>query len=569
MSFFLRRLVTLKAFLWLKAFAAFVLFLLANQASAAQLIDSLPSEMETRWKVCQHFENRVKTCQTQNLPLRTQRYQEDVVFQTFEKQFVLSSDLKKLTFGLYLPRIDDVDEVYINGELIGRTGKFLPSFESGFRYPRLYLIPSDLINFNQFNQIKIKTNSSRNLPGVQTKAPIIGNYSEIQHQIQETNYLYLIASSLLLLLIVFQLFYFAVVKNNYEALYFSVFLIAFSIVSIARSMLPLELGLDLSATFKIEVFMHNLGMAALAIFIFSMFELEFRRIYQVGLAAIGISGLATILWPFTVSLRLISEINLWIVIVCSFLVIGSALIIAIHKQRKYSWLVFSTCSVGWLILIYDALMLSPGMFRVELPIISSIVPVTATFIGLIFSLTLTHKYWRFFKGSTYDHLTGTLLRPAFFQRLSEEMQRSQRGNSQLLIAVIDIQQAKKISTSYGYSLGNHLLTTVSNALTKVLRPFDLICRFSDEQFCIAASIVGRQDAESCIQRVYEELINIEQPIDKGVEVYVDARVGGVIYNPDQHLSVSHLLQDANYALSKAKSQSKNNYLLLQNPTVTA
>ena len=546
-----------------------ILLLTTFPTNAAQLINKLPAKLDSRWQVCNHFDNREAECQESDLPLDASRLENSVIFQTFEKQFILSSDLRKETFGLWLPHIDDVDEVFINNELVGKTGKFLPSFESGFRYPRLYLVSSDLLNFNQFNQIRIKTSSSRNLPGIQSEAPIIGGYIEIQHKIQEQNYTYVIAASLLLLLTVFQIFYFIVVKDNYETIYFSIFLIAYAMVAIARSMLPLELGLDLSATFKIEVFMHNLGMASLSMFLFKLFELEIRTIYQVGIGLMGISGLATILWPFALTLRLVAEINLWVTVVASFLVIGSALIIAVHKQRKYCWLVMATCALGWLILIFDALMLSPGLFNLELPIVSPIIPITATIIGIVFSLTLTHKYWRFFKGSTYDHLTGTLLRPAFFQRLSEEMQRSARGSSQLLVAVIDIQQAKKMSTSYGYSLGNHLLITVSNALTKVLRPFDLICRFSEEQFCVAASIVGRQDAESCIKRVYEELISIQQPIDKGVEVFVDARVGGVIYNPDQHLSVSHLLQDANYALSKAKNQSKNNYLLIQNPTVTA
>lgn len=543
--------------------------LLSKSTMAAQLVDRLPVDLETKWKVCYHFDNRISECQNSDLPLQAERIDDQVIFQTFEKEFILSSDLKKETFGLWLTHIDDVDEVYINDELIGKTGKFLPSFESGFRYPRLYLIPSDLLNFNQFNQIRIKTSSSRHLPGIQSKAPILSSYIKTQQVIQKQNYIYIIAASLLMMLTIFQLFYFVVLKDNYEAIYFSIFLVSFAIVSIARSALPLDFGLDLSASFKIEMFMYNLGIVAMALFIFSLFELEVRRFYRLGLIVIGVFGLATILWPFAISLRVLTEINLWFVVVISFLVIGGALIVAIHKQRKYCWNVFAICAISWLVLIYDALMLSPGLVNIELSIASPVIPVFSTLVGIALSLTLTHKYWRFFKGSTYDHLTGTLLRPAYFQRLSEEMQRSQRGNSQLLVAVIDIQQAKKISTSYGYSIGNHLLSTVSNSLTKVLRPFDLICRFSEEQFCIAAAITGRHDAESCVRRVYEELIAIQQPIEEDVEVFVDARVGGVIYNPDQHLSVSHLLQDANYALSKAKSQSKNNYLLIQNPTVTA
>ncbi|MCW8877795.1 MAG: GGDEF domain-containing protein [Kangiellaceae bacterium] len=555
-------------FNWLRILAGLAL-LLALPINAAQLVDSLPAQLELNWKQCSHFDSRLSDCQTTKLPLGNNKQESSIIFQTFTKEFVLSSELKRTTIGLWISNIDDVDEVYINNQLVGKTGGFLPSFDSGFRYPRLYLIPSEVLLFNQFNQIKIKTFSSRNLPGIQSEAPVIGDYVHFQHKLQEKDYIFVICASVFLILIIFQVFYFVVVRDSNEPIYFSMFLVAFALVTVARSQLPLEFGLELSSAFKLEMFMLNFGLISISLFIFNFFELEVRRIYVAGLATLGILGLVIIIWPFSLSLRLIAEINYWLLSVICFFVIGSALIIGLHKQRKYAWLISATCLAGWLILSFDAMMHSPGLFKLELTLRNWLVPVTAVVIGVIYSLTLTHKYWRFFKGSTYDHLTGTLLRPAFFQRLSEEMQRSMRGNDQLLIAVIDIQQAKKISATYGYSLGNHLLSTVSNALTKVLRPFDLICRFSDEQFCVAASIVSRPDAESCLKRVYQELITIEQPLDKNVELYVDARIGGVIYNPDQHLSVSHLLQDANFALSKAKSQSKNNYLLIQNPTVTA
>ncbi|WP_196141079.1 diguanylate cyclase [Aliikangiella sp. G2MR2-5] len=557
-----------------KAYSLCAIFYLSilsvsTTVTAAQLVDSIPEVLDTKWEVCTHFKTIPSECHKKQLPVDIVRFSDQVIFQTYTKDVIISGELKKSTIGLWLPSLDDVDEVFINNELIGRTGKFLPSFDSGFRYSRLYLVPGDQINYNQFNQIRIKTYSSRQLPGLYTEAPVITDYLNKLKELQSIDYTFIIVASLLLLLCVFQAFYFVMVKDNAETIHFSFFLLAFALISIARSSVPQNLALDLSSVFKLEIFLLNFSIIAYALFIFKFFELELRKIYAAGLILAGCSALVIIVWPFAVNLRFIVEINYWVNVAVGFFVIGSGLIIAAHKQRRYFWLISTTSVFGWLILIYESLMYSPGLLGWKIEIYSQVVPVIATIIGVVISLTLTHKYWRFFKGSTYDHLTGTLLRPTFFQRLSEEMQRSQRGNNQLLIAVIDIQQARRITTNYGYSIGNHLLVTVSNALTKVLRPFDLICRFSEEQFCIAASIVGRQDAESCLKRVYEELISIQQPIEAGVDLYVDARVGGVIYNPDQHLSVSHLLQDANYALSKAKSRTKHNYLLIKNPTVTA
>ena len=203
----------------------------------------------------------------------------------------------------------------------------------------------------------------------------------------------------------------------------------------------------------------------------------------------------------------------------------------------------------------------------QLPNSPFILPLAAVVIGIGMSLAVTHKYWQFFKGATFDHLTGTLLRPAFFQRLSEELQRSQRDQSLLLVAVVHISQFKTLSADYGFSVGNNLLLKVSETLTRVLKPFDLICHLSEDEFCIAATSESREIAKQTIEKMHNDIVAIEHQIDKDSKVFVDVKIGGIIYNPDHHLSVSQLLQDANYGLAKVKNQNKSDYILLNNPTI--
>ncbi|MET1257289.1 GGDEF domain-containing protein [Aliikangiella maris] len=537
---------------------------MTSKVYSAQLIDSLPSEMSKNWQACLHFESHPASCHTTDLPESRTVQPSQVTYQSFTKSFIPNSQLKGRPLGLLLAHIDDTDKVYLNNQLIGSTGQFPPQFESGYRLSRLYIIPEEMIKFNHFNQIKIQTFSSRNQTGIQFEAPILGDFLTFQHSLYQQNYFYIIFAAILLMLVIFPVFYFVMVKGNQETIYFLLFLVGFAIVTLCRSHLPTELGLNLSSAYKIESFMLMQAMISMSIFIFKFFDLEVRKIYAIGLFILGFAALILIVWPYAIHLRLIAEINYFLLNIITFFVAGSAIIVAIHKQRKYASIFLITCISGWLFLLYDALMQANGLFELNIKNYPQVIPVIAAITGLIFTLTLTHKYWHYFKGSTYDHLTHTLLRPAFFQRLSEEMNRCRRIEDLLLVAVIEIQQAKKISINYGYSIGNHLLTSVSQSLTKVLRPYDLICRFNDEQFCIAASISVKEDAEQCIQRIYDELINIEQPINNQIELYIDARIGGVLYNQEQHLSVSHIVQDANYALSKAKSEAKQSFLLIQN-----
>jgi diguanylate cyclase (GGDEF)-like protein len=542
-------------------------FIFSGTSFATQLVDTLPTHIEDNWRICFLYDQLKPECHEDALPLKKVKNDELVKQQTFVNNIIISSTLKKTTLAIWLDNVDDVDEIYFNQHLIGKTGQFLPNFESGFRSQRLYIIPSELITYNHINTIKVITFSSRSLPGIQMNSPVIGEYIKLQNILKKQDYSFVIVSSILLLLAIFQVFYFITVKDKKENLYCAIFFLAFSIISILRSFLPLDLELNLSSVFKLESFMLNAGVISVSLFIFNFFELEVRRLFSNSLLIIGASGLFVLIWPYAINLRLIAEINYWIVCIIGGVVVGSALIVSIGKQRHYIHIIGFTITIGWLFLVYDAMMQSAGLFQLQLDIHKSILPIYSAITGIIFTLTITHKLWKSFKGATYDHLTGTLLRPAFFQRLSEEMQRCQRGDANLLVAIIDIQQVRDISVNFGYSIGNQLLMTVSNSLTKVLRPFDLICRISDEQFCIAASVHSQEDSESCLRRVYEELIEIQQPIENDVQLFIDTRVGGVIYNQEQHLSVSQLLQDANYALAKAKNQAAHNYLLIQNPAI--
>lgn len=59
-------------------------------------------------------------------------------------------------YYLSLGEIDDADEVFINGVLIGSSGAFPPKFKTAYNSKRWYLIPRDLLNKNGKNLIAVR-----------------------------------------------------------------------------------------------------------------------------------------------------------------------------------------------------------------------------------------------------------------------------------------------------------------------------------------------------------------------------------------------------------------------------
>ncbi len=57
---------------------------------------------------------------------------------------------------VHLGAIDDVDQVFINGKLIGLTGQFPPDYITGFNVNRIYPIPEEYLSTNKENVIAVR-----------------------------------------------------------------------------------------------------------------------------------------------------------------------------------------------------------------------------------------------------------------------------------------------------------------------------------------------------------------------------------------------------------------------------
>jgi hypothetical protein len=63
---------------------------------------------------------------------------------------------KRNGFKISLGKIDDADQTFFNGKLVGKTGSFPPDYETKYNVSRVYFIKPDLIQWDKENTIAVR-----------------------------------------------------------------------------------------------------------------------------------------------------------------------------------------------------------------------------------------------------------------------------------------------------------------------------------------------------------------------------------------------------------------------------
>jgi diguanylate cyclase len=153
-----------------------------------------------------------------------------------------------------------------------------------------------------------------------------------------------------------------------------------------------------------------------------------------------------------------------------------------------------------------------------------------------------------------DQLTGSLNRRGLEDVLEREMARADRRQSPLCIAMLDLDDFKKINDEYGHTAGDEALIHLVRVIKDTLRTMDVIARFGGEEFLIVLPDTGKEEAVQTITRVQRELT-------KQIFMHNHTRLlmtfsAGVALRAEGEEQVS-LIKRADTALYQAKKTGKN------------
>ncbi|HRF05225.1 diguanylate cyclase [Accumulibacter sp.] len=158
----------------------------------------------------------------------------------------------------------------------------------------------------------------------------------------------------------------------------------------------------------------------------------------------------------------------------------------------------------------------------------------------------------------HDQLTGVLNRRGLEEAFEKETARAQRRQSTLCVALLDIDNFKKLNDSLGHDAGDAALIHLTTVIRETMRPQDTVARFGGEEFIILLPDTPLEDAQTALVRLQRELTrriflhnNNRQLITFSAGL-TDLRAG------DTQASVSKRADEAMFA---AKQAGKNRVLL--------
>jgi len=105
----------------------------------------------------------------------------------------------------------------------------------------------------------------------------------------------------------------------------------------------------------------------------------------------------------------------------------------------------------------------------------------------------------------HDALTGALNRKGMDEALEREVSRLRRQGGSLSLALLDIDNFKKLNDSLGHAVGDAALIHLSSVTREAIRPQDTLARYGGEEFVVLLPNTPLDDAVSAMVRVQREL----------------------------------------------------------------
>ena len=156
--------------------------------------------------------------------------------------------------------------------------------------------------------------------------------------------------------------------------------------------------------------------------------------------------------------------------------------------------------------------------------------------------------------SMTDELTELPNRRAFLNRLNEEFQRAKRYKSNFSIALIDLDEFKKINDTYGHIAGDEMLCRYAHDILKIFRASDLVARYGGEEFAVIFPNTSVKEALRALEKAQALAFTVTVTHDDEKIRAPSFSAGLVSYRPNE--TQDDLISRADKLLYSAKNSGR-------------
>lgn len=156
-----------------------------------------------------------------------------------------------------------------------------------------------------------------------------------------------------------------------------------------------------------------------------------------------------------------------------------------------------------------------------------------------------------------DTLTGLPNRNSFRTALDAAVARLARDGRGFAVLFVDCDGFKRVNDSYGHAVGDRVLVELAQRLASSLRTNDSVSRISGDEFVV---ILDQPDGPEAVARIAEKLVQLmRKPVAiNDLSPALGASIG-IALAPEDGVSASDLLHNADAAMYHAKALGKNGF----------
>jgi diguanylate cyclase (GGDEF)-like protein len=163
------------------------------------------------------------------------------------------------------------------------------------------------------------------------------------------------------------------------------------------------------------------------------------------------------------------------------------------------------------------------------------------------------------RSAVTDGLTGLYNHTFFLSALRRETQRSKRHGLKLSLAMLDLDDFKRLNDTRGHLEGDRVLIKSASVVAENLREIDIAARYGGEEFALILPDTPRMGAFVVADRIRRCVQDHFRRKKGGPSVTLS---GGVATFPDDASDLEQLIKRADEGLYRSKADGKNRVTLV-------